>query len=196
VCTSIQILLVHRSLRAVVEARLAGMTAAVRYGDPSDPRTVTGPVIDESSAARIGSWIDAAIAEGARRLAGGPRRGSVVPPTLLTEVDDRMNVVRREVFGPVLSVRYFDELSDAIEQVNRTPYGLATGLFTNRMDAAFAAIRGLEVGAVYLNDTSSARVDAMPYGGSKDSGFGREGPRYAVREMSEERMITFADVGL
>jgi len=115
---------------------------------------------------------------------------------LLTDVDDAMDVVRCEVFGPVLCIRGFDELPEAIEQVNRTPYGLATGIFTSQINHAFAAIRDLEVGSVYVNDTSSSRVDAMPYGGSKDSGFGREGPGYVIRDMSEERMITFSNVGL
>lgn len=194
VCTSVQILLVHSSLRATVEERLTELTAAVPWGDPADPRTVTGPVINEAAADRIESWIDAGLAQGARRLAGRPRKGRVIPPTLLTDVDDRMDVVSREVFGPVLCVRAFDDLGAAIRQVNRTPYGLATGIFTQRIDHAFRAIRELEVGSVYVNDTSSSRVDVMPYGGSKDSGFGREGPKYAAREMSEERMITFANI--
>jgi acyl-CoA reductase-like NAD-dependent aldehyde dehydrogenase len=195
VCTSVQILLVHQSLRLKVEDRLAALTAEVPYGDPADPRTVTGPVINDAAAVRIESWIDGALATGARRLVGGPRKRRVLPPTLLTDVDDRMDVVRLEVFGPVLCIRTFDDLTEAIELVNRTPYGLATGIFTQRIEPAFLAIRNLEVGSVYVNDTSSSRVDVMPYGGSKDSGFGREGPKYAAREMSEERMITFANVG-
>jgi succinate-semialdehyde dehydrogenase/glutarate-semialdehyde dehydrogenase len=107
-----------------------------------------------------------------------------------------MDVVCREIFGPVMSLCYFDELAQAIEQVNATPYGLATGIFTNRLDLSFEALRALDVGSVYVNETCSSRVDAMPYGGTKDSGFGREGPRYAVDEMSEEKMITFSNVGL
>ncbi|HEV7447281.1 MAG TPA: aldehyde dehydrogenase family protein [Steroidobacteraceae bacterium] len=195
VCTSIQILLVHRSLRAAVEGPLAQLTAAVPFGDPRDPRTVTGPVISEHAAVRIAQWIQSALDGGARRLVGGAREGSVVPPTLLTDVTDSMDVVSREVFGPVLNVLYFDTLAEAIARVNATPYGLAAGIFTRRIDCAFEAIRTLDVGSVYINETSSSRVDSMPYGGSKDSGFGREGPEYSIREMSEERMVTFSGFG-
>jgi succinate-semialdehyde dehydrogenase/glutarate-semialdehyde dehydrogenase len=97
----------------------------------------------------------------------------------------------QEVFGPVVCVLPFRTLDEAIERVNSTPYGLACGIFTNRLGDAFAAARRLEVGGVHVNETSSSRVDLMPYGGSKDSGFGREGPRYAVHEMTEERIVTF-----
>jgi succinate-semialdehyde dehydrogenase/glutarate-semialdehyde dehydrogenase len=183
-------------LRGVVESRLAAMAAAVPYGDPSRASTVTGPVINERAALRISQSIDAAVRSGAVRLTGGDAVGNVIPPTLLAHVDDDMDVVSREVFGPVMSLRYFDELPQAIAKVNSTPYGLATGIFTNRVDFAFEALRGLDVGSVYVNETCSSRVDAMPYGGTKDSGFGREGPRYAVEEMSEEKMITFSNVGL
>jgi acyl-CoA reductase-like NAD-dependent aldehyde dehydrogenase len=192
VCTSIQILLVHESIRPVVENQLGALVRALPYGDPSDPNTVVGPVISEAAARRIDDWIALACAAGARRLAGGPRQGAVVPPTLLTDVAPDTPVSCREVFGPVMSIVPFSTLDEAIDRVNSTPYGLATGLFTNRLDDAFRAVRQLEVGGVHINETSSSRVDLMPYGGSKDSGFGREGPHHAVREMSEERMVTIA----
>jgi succinate-semialdehyde dehydrogenase/glutarate-semialdehyde dehydrogenase len=190
VCTSIQTLLVHRSLLDTVEQRLAERVRALPYGDPLDPKTFVGPVISQASAERIERWIDEAVARGAQRLAGGPRQGAVIPPTLLARVDDTMTVSCEEIFGPVMSIVPFDTLDEAIDRVNATPFGLATGLFTNRLDDAFRAARRLEVGGVHINETSSSRVDLMPYGGSKDSGFGREGPHYAVREMSEERMVT------
>ena len=190
VCTSIQVLLVHRSLVEDVERRLATLVAALPHGDPGAEETVVGPVISEVAARRIESWIDEAVRAGARLLAGGGRDGAVVAPTLLADVAPGTPLGCREVFGPVLCIAPFDRLEEAIDRVNATPYGLATGLFTMRLDAAFRAARRLEVGGVHINDTPSSRVDLMPYGGSKDSGFGREGPRYAVREMSEERMIT------
>ena len=195
VCTSIQLLLVHRSIVADVESRLAETVAALPFGDPRKDGTVCGPVISEKEAVRIEAWIDEALSRGAKRLAGGKRSGSVVPPTLLSNIDDAMNVGCQEIFGPVMSVVPFDTLDAAIERVNATPYGLATGIFTNRLDDAFAAARRLEVGGVHVNETSSSRVDLMPYGGSKDSGFGREGPHYAVHEMTEERIVTFAFAG-
>ncbi|MDM0002826.1 aldehyde dehydrogenase family protein [Variovorax sp. J22P240] len=190
VCTSVQVLLVHTAIAAEVERRLTDMVESLPYGDPSDASTVVGPVISEASAQRIERWIDEAMAAGARRLAGGERRGAVVPPTLLADVDPATSLGCQEVFGPVMCIVPFDRLEDAIDRVNSTPYGLATGVFTNRLDDAIRAARRLEVGGVHINETSSSRVDLMPYGGSKDSGFGREGPHYAIREMSEERMVT------
>lgn len=194
VCTSVQMLLVHRSLVEETKAKLAKLVAALPYGDPSIPETVVGPVISEAAAKRIESWIDEAVAAGAKRLVGGPRKGAVIPPTLLTDIDDSMNVGCREIFGPVVCIAPFDTLDEAIARVNSTPYGLATGIFTNRLDDAFSAARKLEVGGVHVNETSSSRVDMMPYGGSKDSGFGREGPHYTVHEMTEERMVTFTTI--
>jgi acyl-CoA reductase-like NAD-dependent aldehyde dehydrogenase len=190
VCTSIQILLVQRAVFDRVRERLAAMVQALRFGDPLDGSTVVGPVISEAEALRIERWIDEAVARGAVRLAGGPRVGAVLPPTLLTDVDDATAVGCQEVFGPVMAIRPYDTLDEAIARVNATPFGLATGFFTNRMADALRAARELEVGGVHINETSSSRVDVMPYGGSKASGFGREGPHHAVREMSEERMVT------
>lgn len=190
VCTSIQVLLVQQGIIEQVESRLTSMVEALRYGDPSDAGTVVGPVISSDSAERIESWIRMAIERGARQLAGGERRGTVVPPTLLADVDPLTPLGCQEVFGPVMCIVPFTTLDEAIERVNSTPYGLATGVFTNRLGDALTAARKLEVGGVHINETSSSRVDLMPYGGSKDSGFGREGPHYAIREMSEERMIT------
>jgi len=191
VCTSIQLLLVHRSIAGEVEQRLAKLVQALPFGDPRDPNTVVGPLISEKEAIRVQSWVEEAVTKGARRLAGGGRMGAVVPPVLLASVDDSMKVGCQEIFGPVVCILPFDTLDDAIARVNATPYGLATGIFTNRLEDAFAAARRLEVGGVHINETSSSRVDLMPYGGSKDSGFGREGPRYAVHEMTEERIVTF-----
>ena len=190
VCTSVQVLLVQRPLVAEVERRLAAMVASLPHGDPADATTVVGPVISLASAERVENWIERATAAGARKLAGGPRAGAVVPPTLLADVDGSTPLGCQEVFGPVMCIAGFDTLQQAIDRVNATPYGLATGVFTNRLNDALAAARRLEVGGVHINETSSSRVDVMPYGGSKDSGFGREGPHYAIREMSEERMIT------
>jgi succinate-semialdehyde dehydrogenase/glutarate-semialdehyde dehydrogenase len=116
----------------------------------------------------------------------------VVPPTLLADIDDKMQVGCREVFGPVVCLASFATLDEAIERVNATPFGLATGIFTDRLLDAIEAARRLEVGGVHINETSSSRVDMMPYGGSKDSGFGREGPRYAIHEMTEERIVTIS----
>lgn len=190
VCTSIQLLLVQRGVFEAVQQRLVEMVRALPCGDPLDAKTVVGPLISEAEAKRVERWIDDAVAGGAVRLAGGERVGAVVSPTLLTRVDEGMAIGCREVFGPVMALLPYDTLDQAIARVNATPFGLATGLFTNRIGDALQAARRLEVGGVHINETASSRVDVMPYGGSKDSGFGREGPHYAVREMSEERMVT------
>jgi len=191
VCTSIQLLLVQKKILGQVETRLATLVSALPYGDPRDEKTVVGPLISEQEAIRVEQWIAEAIAKGAKCLAGGgARAGAVVPPVLLSSISDSMKVGCQEAFGPLLCIVPFDTLDQAIARVNATPFGLASGIFTNRLNGAFAAARRLEVGGVHVNETSSSRVDLMPYGGSKDSGFGREGPRYAVHEMTEERIVT------
>ncbi|CAN7351730.1 aldehyde dehydrogenase family protein [Variovorax sp. LjRoot178] len=194
VCTSIQTLLVHSSIKKEVETRLTKLVADMPYGDPHDAKTQVGPVINETSARRIDSWVQQAIERGARRLTGGPRQGAVLAPTLLTDAPADCDVSCNEIFGPVMTIVPFDTLDEAITRVNSTPYGLATGMFTNELDAAMKAVRRLDVGGVHINETSSSRVDLMPYGGTKDSGFGREGPRYAVHEMCEMRMVSFTMV--
>ena len=190
VCTSIQNLLVERSRIEEVQARLVAAVQALPYGDPHDPGTQVGPVINLAAAQRIEDWIQRAAAKGARVLVGGRRDGAVIAPTLLADVSRDCEVSCQEVFGPVMSIEPFDTIDEAIARVNGTPYGLATGFFTNRLDFAMKAVRRLHVGGVHINETSSSRVDLMPYGGSKDSGFGREGPRYAIHEMSEMRMVS------
>jgi acyl-CoA reductase-like NAD-dependent aldehyde dehydrogenase len=190
VCTSVQLLLVHVSRQAEVESRLSAMVRALPFGDPLTPGNFVGPLISEDNAIRVDAWIQEAVAAGAKLLAGGPRQGAVVPPTLLSNISDSMKVGCNEIFGPVVCVLPFETLDQAIARVNATPYGLATGVFTNRLADALTAAHKLEVGGVHINETSSSRVDLMPYGGSKDSGFGREGPRYAVHEMTEERIVT------
>lgn len=190
VCTSVQMLLVEDSRVAEVTERLTGMVGRLAYGDPANADTFVGPVISELEARRIESWVGAAAQSGARILVGGSRQGAVVAPTLLTDIDERMNVGCAEIFGPVMSIVPFSSFDQAIERINATPFGLASGIFTNRLDQAFGAARRLRVGGVHVNETSSSRVDMMPYGGSKDSGFGREGPRYAIHEMTEERVVS------
>jgi acyl-CoA reductase-like NAD-dependent aldehyde dehydrogenase len=192
VCTSIQNLLVERSRIAEVEERLIAAVKAMPYGDPHDPKTQVGPVINVASAQRIDAWIQRAVSRGARVLSGGRLEGALVPPTLLADVSRDCEVSCQEVFGPVMSIEPFDTIDGAIARVNSTPYGLATGFFTNRLDFAMKAVRRLHVGGVHINETSSSRVDLMPYGGTKDSGFGREGPKYAIHEMSEMRMVSLS----
>lgn len=190
VCTSVQILLVQEGIGDIVKRRMTELVKAVTSGDPSIENTVTGPLISLRDAKRVDEWICEAINQGATRLVGGERKGAIIPPTLLSDTHPDMKVSNTEIFGPVICIEMFDELSAAILRVNSTPFGLATGIFTNRLSDAFEAARALDVGGVHINETSSSRVDMLPYGGTKDSGFGREGPHHAVREMTEERVIT------
>lgn len=192
VCTSVQILLVHGDISEKVQSMLTGMVRDLPFGDPFAPDTVVGPMIAEKEAVRVENWIRKAMEKGAEMLVGGTRDGAVLSPTLLTNIDDSMEVATCEIFGPVMCIVPFSTLEEAITRVNSTPFGLASGIFTNRLQDALAAAQRLEVGGVHINETSSSRVDLMPYGGSKDSGFGREGPRYAIHEMTEERVITIS----
>ena len=173
VCTSVQLLLVHESLQAGWSPPGGhGAGPAVRRPERQQGlrrRDQRGRGHPHRGLDRGGRGL------GRGTLAGGPRQGTVVPPTLLTRLRDDMRVSCSEIFGPVVCILPFQTLEQAIARVNATPFGLATGIFTHQLDEAFAAARQLEVGGVHVNETSSSRVDLMPYG-AQDSGFGREGP--------------------
>jgi len=190
VCTSVQRLLVDRSILDEFSGRLVEAIAGIPFGDPALAETVVGPMISEADARRAEQWVGEAVAGGARVLIGGRRHDRVFEPTLLADVDPSMRVVCEEVFAPIVSLMPFDTLDDAVAMANASPYGLAAGLFTSNLHRALGLSRKLRFGGVHVNEASSARVDAMPFGGVKDSGFGREGPAYAIREMTEERLIT------
>ncbi len=192
VCTSIQRLYVARSRLEEVTARLEQATRALKYGDPSKADTDVGPLIAEKEAIRAESWIQEATASGATLVTGGKREGSVLEPTILADVRSGMKVVDQEIFAPVVTLMSFDTISEVIESINSTPYGLATGVFTNDVNTAFYMARNLRVGGLHVNETSSSRNDGMPYGGMKDSGYGLEGPKYAVRDMTDEKVVTFS----
>lgn len=189
-CTSIQRLFVHEGALDRFLPLLLAATQALKVGDPREPGTVVGPMISEADAARAESWIADAVAAGARVACGGTRQGAVLQPTVLVDTRSDMRVMCEEIFAPVMSVIPFDRLDDAIAQVNSVPFGLAAGVFTRDINRAMSAARRLHVGIVHINEPSSSRVDLMPFGGVKESGMGREGPKYAMREMTEERLIT------
>jgi len=190
VCTSVQRLYVHQSVVADFAAAMTAELAPRQAGDPSDPKTFVGPVISNGDAERIEAWVDAAVADGASVAYGGGRSGRVVNPVVLADVTPTMKVMATEVFGPVVSLRPFTDLNEAIAEVNDTPYGLSAGVFTSDITNALVAADRLRFGTVHINETSSARVDLLPFGGVKASGEGREGPAYAVAEMTEERLVT------
>jgi acyl-CoA reductase-like NAD-dependent aldehyde dehydrogenase len=147
-------------------------------------------MIDIAEARRAEAWVNEARDDGAKILIGGTREGPVFAPTILANVKEGMRVVQEEIFAPVVSLIAYDSFEQAIAAVNDTPYGLSAGIFTRDIDRAFRAAKRVEVGLFNINNTSANRADLMPYGGCKASGFGREGPRAAIREMTDERLIT------
>jgi acyl-CoA reductase-like NAD-dependent aldehyde dehydrogenase len=188
-CISVQRVIVHRAVLARMRDALVDRTRAIPWGDPALDATISGPVIDASNAERIVAWVDEAIAAGGRRLAGGERRGSVIEPTLLEGVPREARVVSEEVFGPVIVLDVVDSIEEALRVAGATRFGLQCGLFTHDLRALLAAWEALEVGAIIHDDAPAFRVDLMPYGGVRDSGLGREGPRFAVEEMTEPRLL-------
>ena len=192
VCTSIQRLYVAQSRALEVAARLEQATRALKSGDPRLADTDVGPMIAEKEAMRAEAWVQEAVAQGARLVAGGKRDRSVLEPTILADVRPGMKVVDQEIFAPVVTLMPFQTVSEVIESINTTPYGLATGVFTNDVNTAFYMARNLRVGGLHVNETSSSRNDGMPYGGVKDSGYGFEGPKYAIRDMTDEKVVTFS----
>ncbi|HVL34240.1 MAG TPA: aldehyde dehydrogenase family protein [Burkholderiales bacterium] len=192
VCTSVQRLFVDARIAGPFLQKFVAAARATRAGDPADPATVVGPMISRAHAERAAAWVNEAVAGGAKLLAGGTLEGSVMPPTVLTGVAPHMKVYCEEIFAPVVSVIEFDRLDEAVAQANDSPFGLAAGLFTASLHTALRTAPRLQFGGVHVNEASSARVDVMPFGGVKDSGYGREGPAYAIREMTEERLITIA----
>jgi succinate-semialdehyde dehydrogenase / glutarate-semialdehyde dehydrogenase len=160
-------------------------------GDPRDPKTRIGPMIAEAQAIRAESWIEEARSGQARILTGGTRTGVVLAPTVIANAQDGMKVIDQEIFAPVISVLPFDSIDQAVAHANNTPYGLSAGIFTRDLAKAMQAARSLRFGGVHINEASSARADGMPFGGVKDSGFGHEGPKYSIREVTEERLITY-----
>jgi succinate-semialdehyde dehydrogenase / glutarate-semialdehyde dehydrogenase len=190
VCTSVQRLYVQEAVVDDVRERLVAAARALRAGDPRDPDVRVGPLISEDTALRVESWVAAAADAGADVLCGGRREGSVYEPTVLAGVADGMEVMDHEIFGPVTCLLPFGELDEAIAGANSTPFGLSAGIFSRDTDQLLHAARGLRFGAVHLNESSSHRADSMPFGGLKDSGHGHEGPAYAVRNMTEERLVT------
>ena len=200
-CISVQrVLVVQDVVEPFLEA-LRGRFPAVRVGDPRDPATRVAPLIDDRSAARVRDWVDAAVAGGARVVAGGslepgaPAGGGTaaagqgwVAPTVLADVPADADVWREEVFGPVVCVRTVPDVEAAFDAVNDSRYGLHASVFTRSLATAFRAVERLDVGGVIVNEVPGFRSDTMPYGGVKDSGAGREGPRFAVEELTVTRM--------
>jgi glyceraldehyde-3-phosphate dehydrogenase (NADP+) len=192
VCISVQRMFVHESVWEPFMERFVAGAAALRVGDPLDPETDLGPMVDAAAASRTQRWVDEAVGLGGRILVGGRADGTFFPPTVLTDTPVTAQVCSNEAFAPLVVVFPFRDMADAIRGVNDSSFGLQTGVFTNDLRHAWSAFEDLDVGGVIVNDVPTYRIDHMPYGGVKDSGLGREGLRYAVEDMTEIRLLVLA----
>jgi len=159
-------------------------------GDPLDKSVKVGPVVEEAEAARIQSWIHEAVAGGAKAVVGGKREGGFIQPTILTDVKPDMKVCAQEVFAPLVAILKYRDFKEAVAKINDSAYGLQAGIFTNRMNDIWYAFEQIETGGVVVNDVSTYRADHQPYGGTKDSGFGREGIRYSIEDYTEIKILS------
>jgi acyl-CoA reductase-like NAD-dependent aldehyde dehydrogenase len=191
-CISVQRIYVRREALDSFLAAFVPRVEALKVGDPADPETDVGPVIDEGNKERIAAWIEEATTQGATVIAGGEENG-LLRPTVLGDVRPDMKVVCEEVFGPVCTVTPYDSLEEAFELANGTKFGLQAGIFTGSVQTALRAGRDLEFGGVVVNEAPTFRADQMPYGGVKASGNTKEGPPHTVREMTEERLVVLAN---
>ncbi len=189
-CISVQRLLVHRSLHDQVVADLAAAADALVVGDPLEEATDVGPLIAPHEAERVRSWIDAAVAGGATVVTGGQRDEGLLRPAVVTGVDPSSDLWRREVFGPLVAVRAYDTFDEAVALANDSDFGLHVGVFTQSLRTALRAVKELDFGGVLVNEVPTFRADQQPYGGVRDAGNTREGPAYAVEEMTTLRFVS------
>jgi acyl-CoA reductase-like NAD-dependent aldehyde dehydrogenase len=189
-CISVQRLLVHRTVHDAMVEALARTADSLTVGDPLDEATDVGPLIAADEARRVRHWIDAAVDAGATLVAGGQVDGATVRPAVLTGVDTDSDVWRREVFGPVVAVRAYDTFDEAVALANDSDFGLHAGVFTSDLRTALRAVRELDFGGVLINEVPTFRADQQPYGGVRDAGNTREGPAYAIEEMTTLRFVS------
>ena len=188
-CISVQRIYAQSGIYEKLRRKLKAAVAKLRMGDPRDEKTFIGPMVNEEAAQRVESWVAAARKGGAKVLAGGTRNGNMLPASLLEKVPHDSDLYRREAFGPVAMIEPFDDFEEALDLVNDSDFGLQAGVFTGNLSNAMRAWDRLEVGGVIVGDVPSFRVDNMPYGGVKQSGLGREGVRYAIEDMTEQRLL-------
>jgi glyceraldehyde-3-phosphate dehydrogenase (NADP+) len=189
VCISVQRVLLQESISDRFVEDAAALTRSLIVGDQLSEATDVGPMIDGEQAARSEEWVGEAVAAGAGVVAGGGRNGTVFEPTILADPPEDARIWKDEAFAPVMAVRTYGTLDEAIDSVNRSRFGLQAGIYTDDLDDALRAAHEIRCGGVMVNDVPTFRVDLMPYGGEKESGLGREGPRFAVEEMTEIRVV-------
>jgi acyl-CoA reductase-like NAD-dependent aldehyde dehydrogenase len=188
-CISVQRVLIHRPVYEQTLEKILVRVRALELGDPREPQTDVGPMIDAAAAAEAFGKVEAAVKEGAEILVGGKCSGTLFEPTVLARTTPEMRVNREELFAPVITVTPYQDFDEAVSLANETDYGLQAGIFTQNMGRIMRAYGEIHVGGLQVNDVSTFRVDQMPYGGVKGSGIGREGPRYAIEEMTERRLM-------
>ena len=188
-CISVQRLIVHRDVLPALREKLITAVRALPHGDPREARTVVGPMISAAAASKLEGWIAEAMAAGATRLVGGERNGALLPATVLEGVPTHLPMYRNEAFGPVLLLEAAEDFEHALVRANDSRFGLQCGVFTARLVHAMRAWDALDVGGVIVGDVPTVRVDRMPYGGVKDSGLGREGPRWALEDFSDIKLM-------
>jgi acyl-CoA reductase-like NAD-dependent aldehyde dehydrogenase len=189
VCISVQRVLVHRPVYEQTLDKILTAVRGLKVGDPREPATDVGPMIDRAKAQEAYQKVREAVHQGARVLTGGTLEDTLFTPTVIVDTTQDMRVIREEVFAPVISVMPYDAFSEALSIANAGSFGLQVGIFTQNINRVMRAFREMEVGGVMVNDIPTFRVDQMPYGGVKGSGTGREGPRYAIEEMTELRLM-------
>ncbi len=195
-CISVQRVLIQSEVYEDFVARLIKQVESLKVGDPLDPSVDVGPLIDHDALERVDAWVKEAVDQGAEVLTGGKREDPFYHPTVLAKTSPEMKVRCMEIFGPVITVQPYQTFEEALAEVNDSEYGLQAGVFTSSIERAMLAHRELEVGGIIVNDVSAFRADQMPYGGSKESGYGREGLRFAMDEMTEPRIMVLSHVPL
>ncbi|PGT77834.1 aldehyde dehydrogenase family protein [Bacillus sp. AFS040349] len=191
VCISLQRVYIHESLYEQFVEKMVAATKQLKIGDPLDPNTDVSALISPSDVDRALAWIEEAKQGGAKILTGGDAEGNVLQPTILTDVDAKLKVSCQEVFAPIVLINKVSSVKEAINYVNDSRYGLQAGIYTDNIHTALMATKKLHVGGVMVNDIPTFRVDHMPYGGVKESGVGREGVKYAIEEMTEQKLVVF-----
>ncbi|HXG40313.1 MAG TPA: aldehyde dehydrogenase family protein [Candidatus Limnocylindrales bacterium] len=192
VCISVQRMYVHEAIWEPFLERFIEGAKGLVVGDPLDPRTDVGPMVDAAAASRTAAWVEEAVSLGAKVLLGGTANGAYFAPTVIVDAPPTAQVCSNEAFAPLVVAFPFSDFGDAVRAVNDSFFGLQAGVFTNDLDHAWRAFSELEVGGVIVNDVPTYRIDHMPYGGVKDSGLGREGLRWAIEDMTEIRIMVLA----
>lgn len=189
VCIHTQRIYVHESIFNDFANRFIEQTKKLKYGNPIEPDTDISSMIDEENAIRVEEWINEAVQGGAKVLFGGKRKGTYVEPTIITNTKKGMKICAQEVFGPVVVIESYTDFKDAVNEINSSEFGLQAGVFTNKINEQNLAFNEIKAGGVIINDVPTFRVDHMPYGGIKNSGFGREGVKYAMYDMLEPKLM-------